>query len=60
LKEFLKEQVATHIVLFEPTPELAERFNLLGLRVLATDEEKANPDDLVKEYIEQVERRRAE
>jgi len=60
LNEFLKEQVATHIVLFEPTPELAERFNLLGLRVLATDEERANPDDLVKEYIEQVERRRAE
>ena len=55
LNEFLKEQAATHIVLFKPTPEMAERFNMLGIKVLATDEEKASPDELVKEYIEQVE-----
>ncbi len=58
LNEFLKEQAATHIVLFKPTPEMAERFNMLGIKVLATDEEKANPDELVKEYIEQVESKR--
>ncbi len=51
LLKFLKDQVATHILLVEPEKEIADFFIANGIRVLVTDDPKANPDSLIEEYI---------
>ncbi len=53
LLDFLKEQVATHILLFDPPKELADFFAKNGIRVLITDTTQTPPDDLLNEYLEQ-------
>ncbi len=53
LLDFLREQVATHILLFDPPKELADFFTQNGIRVLITDTTQTPPDDLLKEYLEE-------
>jgi len=53
LLDFLKEQVATHILLFDPPKELADFFVKNNIRVLVTDTSTENPDNLIKEYLEE-------
>lgn len=51
LLDFLKEQVVTHILLFNPTEELSERLTKENIKVLRTDDKDGNPDQLIKELL---------
>jgi len=53
LISFLKEQVATHMILFDPPEELAEELSQNEIRVLVTDSQEESPDSLVEDYIKQ-------
>jgi Mrp family chromosome partitioning ATPase/predicted Fe-Mo cluster-binding NifX family protein len=53
LLDFLKEQVATHILIFDPPKELADFLVQNKIRVLVTDTSTENPDNLIKEYLEE-------
>ena len=51
LLDFLKEQVATHIILFNPTKELADYLSDNGIIILLTDSPQEAPDNLINELI---------
>lgn len=51
LLDFLKEQVVTHLLLFNPTEELTERLNQESIRVLKIDDKDSNPDHLIKDIL---------
>ena len=53
LIEFLKEQVATHILLFDPPKELADTLSYNGFRVLITDTSQTPPEELLNEYLKE-------
>jgi len=53
LIEFLKEQVATHILLFDPPKELADSLSYNGFRVLITDTSQTPPEELLNEYLKE-------
>jgi len=53
LIEFLKEQVATHILLFDPPKELADSLYYNGFRVLITDTSQIPPEELLNEYLKE-------
>lgn len=55
LLDFLKEQVATHIILFDPPRELADYLSGNEIRVLVTDTSQESPDSLVEEYLKEKE-----
>jgi len=52
LIDFLKEQVATHIMLHNPPKELADKLSANQIRVLITETPEANPDNLIQEYLQ--------
>ncbi|MFN4197150.1 MAG: P-loop NTPase [Caldimicrobium sp.] len=52
LIDFLKEQVATHIILYNPLPEILEKLETANIRVISTATQEANPDNLIQEYLE--------
>lgn len=52
LIDFLKEQVITHIVLYNPQKELADKLTANQIRVLISESKEANPDDLIQEYLQ--------
>ncbi len=49
--DFLKEQVATHVILFDPPKELADYLSENEIRVLVTDSSQESPDALVDDYL---------
>ncbi|MCS7200118.1 MAG: P-loop NTPase [Caldimicrobium sp.] len=51
LLDFLKEQVVTHILLFNPTEELSERLDKENIKVLRIDDKDGNPDQLIKDLL---------
>ena len=53
LLDFLKEQVATHIILFDPPKELADYLAQNEIRVLVTDSSQESPDNLIDEYLKE-------
>ena len=53
LLQFLKEQVATHIILFDPSKELADHLYQNGIKVLITDSSQESPDNLINTYLEE-------
>ncbi|HAA84353.1 MAG: ATPase-like, ParA/MinD [Thermodesulfobacterium commune] len=53
LFSFLAEQVATHILLYDPPKELADDLVKQGIRVLVAETSEENPDSLIEEYINQ-------
>ncbi|MFN3505340.1 MAG: P-loop NTPase [Caldimicrobium sp.] len=52
LVDFLKEQVATHLVLYNPLPEILEKLSTANIRVISTYTKDANPDDIIQKYLE--------
>lgn len=53
LLDFLAEQVATHIVLYNPSKELADNLVKNGIKVLITDSVDEKPDTLIEEYLKE-------
>jgi len=53
LIDFLKEQVVTHVLLFDPSKELADHLSQNEIRVLVTDTSTESPDNLIEEYLKE-------
>jgi len=51
LIDFLKEQVVTHILLFDPPKELADCISQNDIRVLITDTSTESPDNLIEDLL---------
>jgi len=51
LVEFLKEQLATHCILYQPPEELIETLSHHQIKPIITDKIEANPDQLIEEYL---------
>uniref|UniRef100_A0A7V5XGS5 Iron-sulfur cluster carrier protein n=1 Tax=Thermodesulfobacterium geofontis TaxID=1295609 RepID=A0A7V5XGS5_9BACT len=51
LIDFLKDQVVTHILLFDPPKELANFLSQNEIKVLVTDTSTEPPDNLIEEYL---------
>jgi len=51
LIDFLKEQVVTHVLLFDPSKELADFLSQNEIKVLVTDTSTEPPDNLIEEYL---------
>ncbi|MCS7278968.1 MAG: P-loop NTPase [Thermodesulfobacteriaceae bacterium] len=48
---FLKDQVVTHVILFNPSKEWADTLVQNQIRVLITDSFEEHPDRLIEEYL---------
>jgi len=53
LIDFLKEQVVTHVLLFDPPKELADYLSQNEIKVLVTDTSTETPDSLIEEYLKE-------
>ncbi|RKX61585.1 MAG: ATP-binding protein [Thermodesulfobacteriota bacterium] len=53
LIDFLKEQVVTHVLLFDPPKNLADHLSQNEIRVLVTDTSTESPDNLIEEYLKE-------
>jgi Mrp family chromosome partitioning ATPase/predicted Fe-Mo cluster-binding NifX family protein len=53
LIDFLKEQVVTHVLLFDPSKELADFLSQNEIKVLVTDTSTEPPDNLIEEYLKE-------
>ena len=53
LIDFLKEQVVTHVLLFDPPKNLADHLSQNEIRVLITDTSTESPDNLIEEYLKE-------
>jgi Mrp family chromosome partitioning ATPase/predicted Fe-Mo cluster-binding NifX family protein len=53
LIDFLKEQVVTHVLLFDPPKELADFLSQNEIKVLVTDTSTETPDNLIEEYLKE-------
>jgi Mrp family chromosome partitioning ATPase/predicted Fe-Mo cluster-binding NifX family protein len=53
LIDFLKEQVVTHVLLFDPSKELADFLSQNEVKVLVTDTSTETPDNLIEEYLKE-------
>jgi Mrp family chromosome partitioning ATPase/predicted Fe-Mo cluster-binding NifX family protein len=53
LIDFLKEQVVTHVLLFDPSKELADFLSQNEIKVLVTDTSTETPDNLIEEYLKE-------
>jgi hypothetical protein len=53
LIDFLKEQVVTHVLLFDPPKELADFLSHNEIKVLVTDTSTETPDNLIEEYLKE-------
>ncbi|QER41854.1 Mrp/NBP35 family ATP-binding protein [Thermodesulfobacterium sp. TA1] len=53
LFSFLAEQVATHILLYNPPKELADSLVQQRIKVLVAETPEENPDNLIEEYLAQ-------
>jgi Mrp family chromosome partitioning ATPase/predicted Fe-Mo cluster-binding NifX family protein len=53
LIDFLKEQVVTHVLLFDPPKELADYLSQNEIKVLVTDTSTETPDNLIEEYLKE-------
>jgi len=53
LIDFLKEQVVTHVLLFDPPKELADFLFQNEIKVLVTDTSTETPDNLIEEYLKE-------
>ncbi len=53
LINFLKEQVVTHILLFDPPKELADFLSQNEIKVLISDTFSESPDRLIEEYLKE-------
>ncbi len=53
LVEFLKDQVVTHILLFDPPKELADYISQNEIKVLISDTSVESPDTLIEEYLKE-------
>jgi Mrp family chromosome partitioning ATPase/predicted Fe-Mo cluster-binding NifX family protein len=53
LIDFLKEQVVTHVLLFDPSKELADFLSQNEIKVLVTDTSTESPDNLIEEYLKE-------
>lgn len=51
LADFLKEQVVTHIFLYNPPEELANTINENKVKLLVTVAPEGNPDQMIQEYL---------
>lgn len=55
LIDFLKEQVVTHILLFDPSKDLADYISQKEIKVLVTDTSTESPDNLIEEFLRERE-----
>ncbi|PMP94278.1 MAG: chromosome partitioning protein ParA, partial [Thermodesulfobacterium geofontis] len=53
LIDFLKEQVVTHTLLFNPPKDLADYLTQNEIKVLVTDTSTESPDNLIEEYLKE-------
>jgi len=53
LIEFLKEQVATHILLFDPPKDLADYISQNEIKILVTDTSTESPDNLIEDFLKE-------
>jgi Mrp family chromosome partitioning ATPase/predicted Fe-Mo cluster-binding NifX family protein len=53
LIDFLKEQIVTHVLLFDPSKELADFLSQNEIKVLVTDTSTEPPDNLIEEYLKE-------
>ncbi|MCD6489120.1 MAG: Mrp/NBP35 family ATP-binding protein [Thermodesulfobacterium sp.] len=53
LIDFLKEQVATHLLLFDPPKDLADHLSQNEIRVLVTDTSTESPDNLIEDFLKE-------
>jgi Mrp family chromosome partitioning ATPase/predicted Fe-Mo cluster-binding NifX family protein len=53
LIDFLKEQVVTHVLLFDPSKELADFLSQNEIKVWVTDTSTEPPDNLIEEYLKE-------
>lgn len=53
LIDFLKEQVVTHALIFNPPKELANYLFQNEIKVLITDSPTESPDNLIEEYLKE-------
>lgn len=51
LADFLNEQVVTHIFLYNPPEELANKINENKVKLLVTVDPEGNPDQMIQEYL---------
>uniref|UniRef100_A0A832GPS7 Iron-sulfur cluster carrier protein n=1 Tax=Caldimicrobium thiodismutans TaxID=1653476 RepID=A0A832GPS7_9BACT len=51
LADFLNEQVVTHIFLYNPPEELANKINENKIKLLVTVAPEGNPDQMIQEYL---------
>lgn len=51
LADFLNEQVVTHIFLYNPPEELANKINESKVKLLVTVDPEGNPDQMIQEYL---------
>jgi len=53
LIDFLKEQVVTHALLFDPPKELADYLSKNEIKVLVTDTSTESPDNLIEDFLKE-------
>ncbi|MBO8143653.1 MAG: P-loop NTPase [Thermodesulfobacterium sp.] len=53
LIDFLKEQVATHILLFDPPKDLADYISQNEIKILVTDTSTESPDNLIEDFLKE-------
>ena len=53
IRDSLKEQVVTHVLLFDPPKNLADHLSQNEIRVLITDTSTESPDNLIEEYLKE-------
>ncbi len=53
LIDFLKEQVATHILLFDPPKDLADYISQNEIKILVTDTLTESPDNLIEDFLKE-------
>lgn len=53
LIDFLKEQVVTHLCLYNPPPEIINNLSSAQIKVIITEKKDVNPDSVIQEYLEQ-------
>ncbi len=50
---FLKDQVVTHVIFYDPSRELADALVHNQIKVLLVDSPEAHPDQLIEEYLKE-------
>jgi len=53
LIDFLKEQVATHVLLFDPPKDLADYISQNEIKILVTDTSTESPDNLIEDFLKE-------